>query len=152
MAGTRSRTKSEAAKPVSAKPVSSRPTRTTRSGHAISSAPADEAAQSRTEKENKRTKPKSTTPRVTMSSVMVPPRKTTRATVKKEYCTCRQPDDGTPMVHCSECKDWYHFRCVDLKERDAEDISIYHFQLDISIPPYISPSSSCLAISVVVVV
>ena len=29
-----------------------------------------------------------------------------RAAAKKEYCVCKQPDDGTPMVNCSECKDW----------------------------------------------
>lgn len=29
-----------------------------------------------------------------------------RASAKKEYCVCKQPDDGTPMVNCSECKDW----------------------------------------------
>jgi len=51
--------------------------------------------------------------------------KKSRAAAKKAYCVCKQPDDGTPMVHCSECKDWYHFRCVDLDERDADEISIY---------------------------
>lgn len=30
----------------------------------------------------------------------------TRAAAKKEYCICKQPDDGTPMVNCSECRDW----------------------------------------------
>ncbi|GBE86451.1 Transcription factor bye1 [Sparassis crispa] len=29
------------------------------------------------------------------------------------------------MIHCSECKEWYHFRCVQLSERDAEDIELY---------------------------
>ncbi|RPD64235.1 hypothetical protein L227DRAFT_571804 [Lentinus tigrinus ALCF2SS1-6] len=29
------------------------------------------------------------------------------------------------MIHCSTCKDWYHFRCVELSERDAEDIRRY---------------------------
>jgi len=29
-----------------------------------------------------------------------------RASAKKDYCVCKQPDDGTPMVNCSECKDW----------------------------------------------
>jgi hypothetical protein len=32
--------------------------------------------------------------------------KKSRAATKKQYCVCKQPDDGTPMVHCSECKDW----------------------------------------------
>jgi len=29
-----------------------------------------------------------------------------RASAKRDYCVCKQPDDGTPMVNCSECKDW----------------------------------------------
>ncbi|OBZ73643.1 Transcription factor bye1 [Grifola frondosa] len=29
------------------------------------------------------------------------------------------------MIYCGECKDWYHFRCVQLSERDAEDIQLY---------------------------
>jgi hypothetical protein len=29
-----------------------------------------------------------------------------RKSRKREYCVCKQPDDGTPMVRCSECKDW----------------------------------------------
>ena len=61
----------------------------------------------------------------------------------KTYCLCKKVDDGSPMIHCSSCKDWcvpsslhpvatsrfandlcrrYHFRCVDLSERDAEEI------------------------------
>lgn len=32
--------------------------------------------------------------------------KGTRAAAKKMYCVCKQPDDGTPMVNCSECKNW----------------------------------------------
>lgn len=34
------------------------------------------------------------------------PQRSTRAAVKKAYCVCRRPDDGTPMVNCSECRDW----------------------------------------------
>ncbi|CAL1715045.1 unnamed protein product [Somion occarium] len=58
-----------------------------------------------------------------------PETKSTRAKTKakapKVYCTCKKPDDGTPMILCSECKEWYHFNCVDLKESDAEDIRLY---------------------------
>ncbi|GJE91188.1 hypothetical protein PsYK624_073370 [Phanerochaete sordida] len=43
----------------------------------------------------------------------------------KLYCSCRQPDDGSPMILCSECKEMYHFKCVDLDERDAEDIQLF---------------------------
>ncbi|OCH87397.1 hypothetical protein OBBRIDRAFT_759875 [Obba rivulosa] len=47
-----------------------------------------------------------------------------RATAKV-YCFCRKPDDGTPMILCAHCKEWYHFRCIPLEERDAEDIEVY---------------------------
>ncbi|TBU36508.1 hypothetical protein BD309DRAFT_1013470 [Dichomitus squalens] len=43
----------------------------------------------------------------------------------KIYCLCKKPDDGSPMIHCSSCKDWYHFRCVELSETDAEEIQHY---------------------------
>ncbi|THH17772.1 hypothetical protein EW146_g3089 [Bondarzewia mesenterica] len=45
--------------------------------------------------------------------------------VKGPYCLCKGPDDGTPMVQCGHCKDWYHFRCIDLNEEDAEEIKVY---------------------------
>ncbi|KAJ7155369.1 hypothetical protein C8R43DRAFT_1065913 [Mycena crocata] len=41
------------------------------------------------------------------------------------YCLCRKPDDGSPMVNCGECDEWYHFVCVDLSEQTAEDINVY---------------------------
>ncbi|KAJ3526469.1 hypothetical protein NM688_g8259 [Phlebia brevispora] len=44
---------------------------------------------------------------------------------RKVYCSCKQPDDGSPMILCSECKEWYHFRCLNLDERDAEDIRLF---------------------------
>jgi len=43
----------------------------------------------------------------------------------KMHCLCRKPDDGSPMIRCEECKKWYHFRCIKLEERDAEDIQTY---------------------------
>lgn len=24
----------------------------------------------------------------------------------KPFCTCKKGDDGTPMIYCTECKDW----------------------------------------------
>ncbi|RDB20911.1 Transcription factor bye1 [Hypsizygus marmoreus] len=41
------------------------------------------------------------------------------------YCICQKGDDGSPMVQCGECRIWYHFSCVELKEEDAEDINVY---------------------------
>ncbi|KAF4593002.1 hypothetical protein EYR38_008709 [Pleurotus pulmonarius] len=43
----------------------------------------------------------------------------------KAICTCRGQDDGTPMIECSRCGEWYHFTCIQLSENDAEDIRIY---------------------------
>ena len=41
--------------------------------------------------------------------------KTVRAKSKRKvYCTCRQPDDGMPMISCSECEEWYVFSSIDL--------------------------------------
>ena len=39
------------------------------------------------------------------------------------YCTCRRPDDGSKMVCCDECEEWFHLRCTDLEEppEEAED-------------------------------
>jgi hypothetical protein len=31
---------------------------------------------------------------------------TGKTKAKKEYCICKGVDDGTPMVQCSQCKDW----------------------------------------------
>ncbi|TFK39799.1 hypothetical protein BDQ12DRAFT_511656 [Crucibulum laeve] len=46
-------------------------------------------------------------------------------TANSTLCTCSKGDDGSPMVHCAECKNWYHFSCVDLTEDEADDINVY---------------------------
>lgn len=48
-----------------------------------------------------------------------------KAKAEDIFCSCRKNDNGTPMVYCVECKDWYHFSCVQLDESNAEDISLY---------------------------
>ena len=30
------------------------------------------------------------------------------------YCSCRLPNDGSGMVQCSTCKEWYHLRCMGI--------------------------------------
>ncbi|KAH7926016.1 hypothetical protein BV22DRAFT_1158448 [Leucogyrophana mollusca] len=40
-------------------------------------------------------------------------------------CLCQGFDDGTPMVCCSLCKVWYHFRCINLGEDEASEIRVY---------------------------
>ncbi|KAF8845107.1 hypothetical protein BDN67DRAFT_893540 [Paxillus ammoniavirescens] len=41
------------------------------------------------------------------------------------FCLCSQPDDGSPMVCCSECSEWYHFRCVKLSAEEASELEVY---------------------------
>ena len=30
------------------------------------------------------------------------------------YCVCRLIDDGTKMIECTQCNEWYHMACVDI--------------------------------------
>ena len=30
------------------------------------------------------------------------------------WCVCRKPDDGTVLMECSECQDWFHPACVNI--------------------------------------
>ena len=46
-----------------------------------------------------------------------------RANRKPVYCVCREPDDGTRMVGCNGCGEWYHIRCIELTERDVQDMN-----------------------------
>ena len=39
------------------------------------------------------------------------------------YCVCRKPDDGTKMVQCGKCKEWYHMACLNLTVRELNDMS-----------------------------
>jgi len=45
--------------------------------------------------------------------------------VEEVFCSCRGLDDGTPMVQCGTCDEWYHFRCINLSEDDASEIMVY---------------------------
>lgn len=36
---------------------------------------------------------------------------------------CNKPDDGSPMIGCDECDDWYHWPCVGLQAAPPEDQS-----------------------------
>ncbi|XP_016313990.1 transcription initiation factor TFIID subunit 3 [Sinocyclocheilus anshuiensis] len=38
---------------------------------------------------------------------------------------CNKPDDGSPMIGCDECDDWYHWPCVGLVAAPPEDQSWY---------------------------
>lgn len=45
-----------------------------------------------------------------------------------KLCVCRGIDDGRPMVHCANCDDWFHFKCVDLDEATAEELDTFFCQ------------------------
>ncbi|KAI9509768.1 hypothetical protein F5148DRAFT_1298712 [Russula earlei] len=45
--------------------------------------------------------------------------------VDELFCSCRGIDDGTPMVQCGTCDEWYHFQCIQLSEDDASEIMVY---------------------------
>lgn len=35
------------------------------------------------------------------------------------YCICRKPNDGKGMIECLTCKEWFHYKCVDLTKAKA---------------------------------
>lgn len=43
----------------------------------------------------------------------------------KLYCTCRSPDDGTWMINCEACDEWFHGRCINLLESDGYKIDVF---------------------------
>jgi len=38
--------------------------------------------------------------------------KKSKQEVIEVYCVCRLPDDGSVMIQCSRCEEWYHPSCV----------------------------------------
>jgi len=42
------------------------------------------------------------------------------------YCICRKPDTGSVMIGCDgKCDDWYHIKCVGVKDQDRQLIDKY---------------------------
>ncbi|XP_071960075.1 uncharacterized protein [Antedon mediterranea] len=39
--------------------------------------------------------------------------------------TCQFPDDGSPMIGCDNCDDWYHWPCVKIVKEPPEDQDWY---------------------------
>ena len=44
---------------------------------------------------------------------------------KQQYCICRKPDDGLPMVRCDHCFLWCHVACVGLTRRGAQKLDSF---------------------------
>lgn len=38
---------------------------------------------------------------------------------------CHQPDDGSPMIGCDKCEEWYHWTCVGVVQAPPEDATWY---------------------------
>jgi PHD-finger len=49
------------------------------------------------------------------------------------YCVCKKEDDGSPMINCEGCQDWFHIRCIKVKETDIKIISNYFCEYLISL-------------------
>lgn len=41
------------------------------------------------------------------------------------YCLCRGPDDGSVMLCCDMCDEWFHCRCVQIDPEKAGNIEHY---------------------------
>lgn len=54
------------------------------------------------------------------------------------YCLCRGPNDGTFMVQCDDCDQWFHGSCVNLKVRydsvpsSENETNLYYFLKEIN--------------------
>ena len=48
-----------------------------------------------------------------------------RGNTKQLYCVCRKPDQGSWMINCEVCNDWFHGTCVSLDETDEPLIGTY---------------------------
>jgi len=44
---------------------------------------------------------------------------------KPRYCVCRGYDDGSFMIACDSCYDWFHGKCVGVTESDADTFEYY---------------------------
>ncbi|XP_023664781.2 transcription initiation factor TFIID subunit 3-like isoform X1 [Paramormyrops kingsleyae] len=43
---------------------------------------------------------------------------------------CNKPDDGSPMIGCDDCDDWYHWPCVGLLAAPPEDVQWFCVKCD----------------------
>ena len=43
----------------------------------------------------------------------------------KVYCLCRKKYDGSFMLACDLCNDWFHGKCVNISSDDAEKLAVF---------------------------
>ncbi|KAI9142533.1 hypothetical protein BKA69DRAFT_1013845, partial [Paraphysoderma sedebokerense] len=41
------------------------------------------------------------------------------------YCLCRKPNDGSFMIQCDKCSDWFHGACVNVTEEESSHFETY---------------------------
>ncbi|KAJ1030090.1 hypothetical protein NDA16_001003 [Ustilago loliicola] len=44
---------------------------------------------------------------------------------ENEYCLCRGKDDGTFMISCERCNEWYHTKCIGISQKAAKKLEEY---------------------------
>ena len=39
------------------------------------------------------------------------------------FCICRKPDNGSKMVLCENCEEWFHLNCIKLNVKELEEMN-----------------------------
>lgn len=55
----------------------------------------------------------------------VEPEAEVRLADESVYCVCRTRDDGSFMINCDFCQDWFHGRCVGIRERVGDLVDVF---------------------------
>eukprot|EP01119_Soliformovum_irregulare_P015804 TRINITY_DN4507_c0_g1_i5.p1 TRINITY_DN4507_c0_g1~~TRINITY_DN4507_c0_g1_i5.p1 ORF type:complete len:503 (-),score=105.88 TRINITY_DN4507_c0_g1_i5:67-1575(-) len=42
------------------------------------------------------------------------------------YCVCRGADDGTPMICCDNCNEWYHLACINMTQKQSRSMPQFY--------------------------
>merc|ERR1712150_101566 len=40
----------------------------------------------------------------------------------KKYCICGGIDNGSRMIHCCKCQEYYHLQCIDIDEDNIPEM------------------------------
>ena len=48
-----------------------------------------------------------------------------KTTGEISYCFCGKPYDGTQMIQCDNCLNWFHTKCLNLSKKDVKEIDTY---------------------------